>query len=354
MRLANAAHTSMPWRVHEFTGDFVLEDVWAISTPGAAPEGLPAMLAAMSVSGGDSPLLRLMFAVRRRVGALLGWDGPAAGIGARVPSLRDRLPSDLRRAPHGSDTGMAPFTTVYALDDECALELANQTAHMVMHLGWAPVAGGGHELRMAILARRNGLLGRLYLAAITPFRWLLVLPAFTRQLERAWRRRDTDLPGSAAAPGDIPESVRALSSLPVIDYADRFTRVTDAEATPEQWARAMFGDTPDAAARLIFRGFLGLRLAPGRSPDTVAGWRIAARGGDWIRLEAASWFVTGNLVVQAAEGRVSLSTLLRYDRRLGYGVWTPLSAIHRRLAPGLLRDAETRLTRDASGQRANR
>lgn len=148
---------------------------------------------------------------------------------------------------------------------------------------------------------------------------------------------------SAVGTHNIPESVRALSSLPIIHYADRFTLSTDADATPEQWARAMFGDVPSVAELLIWRGLLGLRLSRGRSPATVAGWRIGERGEGWIRLEAASWFLTGNLLVQAADGRVSLGTFLRYDRRLGHGVWPPLSALHRRLAPGLLRDAAARI-----------
>ena len=142
---------------------------------------------------------------------------------------------------------------------------------------------------------------------------------------------------------DIPESIRTLSSLPDIDYADLFTLSTDADATPEQWARAMFGDVPSVAEQLIWRGLLGIRLSRGRSPATVAGWQIAGRGDGWIRLEAASWFLSGNLVVQAADGRVSLATFLRYDRRLGHAVWPPLSAVHRRLAPGLLHKAVARI-----------
>jgi hypothetical protein len=147
---------------------------------------------------------------------------------------------------------------------------------------------------------------------------------------------------------NVPESVRTLSSLPDIDYLDLFSLSTDTDATPEQWARAMFGDVPSVKAQLIWRGFLGLRLSRGRSAETVAGWRIAERGEDWIRLEAASWFLTGNLLVQAADGRVSLGTFLRYDRRWGLFVWPPLSVVHRRLAPGLLRDAEARLQKARS------
>ena len=38
MRLPNTAHTSRPWRIHELTRDFRLEDVWALPTPGG-PDG---------------------------------------------------------------------------------------------------------------------------------------------------------------------------------------------------------------------------------------------------------------------------------------------------------------------------
>ena len=142
---------------------------------------------------------------------------------------------------------------------------------------------------------------------------------------------------------NLPESVRGLSTIPAADYADRFTLATDLHATPERWARAMFGDVPSLAERFIWRGLLGLRISRERSPDTVAGWRIGGRGDDWIRLEADSAFLTGNLLVQAGGGHLSLTTLLRYDRRVGRVVWPPLSAVHRRLAPGLLRDAVAKI-----------
>jgi hypothetical protein len=149
----------------------------------------------------------------------------------------------------------------------------------------------------------------------------------------------TGLVDSAVGKHEIPGSVRALSSLPDPDYADLFTLSTETQATPEQWARAMFGDVPHGAELLIWRGLLGLRLTRGRSPAAVAGWRIGGRGENWIRLEAASAFLTANLLVHTADERVSLGTFLRYDRCLGRGVWPPLSVIHRRLVPGVLRRA---------------
>jgi len=136
--------------------------------------------------------------------------------------------------------------------------------------------------------------------------------------------------------------VRTVSSLPDIDYTDEFSLATDVQATPEQWARAMFGDVPSPGELLIWRGFLGLRLSRPRSPATVAGWRIGGRGEDWIRLEAASWFLSANLVVRTGGGRVSLVTFLHYARLAGRVVWPPLSAVHRLLVPGVLRAAAAR------------
>ncbi|MEV2240172.1 hypothetical protein [Micromonospora sp. NPDC049891] len=142
----------------------------------------------------------------------------------------------------------------------------------------------------------------------------------------------------------LPASVRALSSLSRIDYADHFVLPTDAAATVERWARVMFGDTPDAIELFLWRGLMGLRLSRTASADTVAGWQIGEQGDDWIRLEADSWFLAANLVVQASGDRVALGTFLRYDRWLAHLVWPPLSVLHRRLVPGVLRKAASRIT----------
>ena len=141
----------------------------------------------------------------------------------------------------------------------------------------------------------------------------------------------------------VPASHRSVSSLSGIDYADRCTLATDVTATPEQWARAMFGDVPSAAEELIWRGVLGFRLDRRRSADTVGGWRVGGRGADWIRLETGSRRFRAEMVVRTAERRVSWTTCLRYDRLAGRLLWPPLSAVHRRLVPRVLAAAEARL-----------
>lgn len=99
MRLPNTAHSSHPWRIHDLTPDFRLEDVWALPTPGG-PDDLTRLVRQMtSGSGRFSGATRTLFALRWKLGALLGWDRPGSGIGARVQTLRDRLPHGSPRCP---------------------------------------------------------------------------------------------------------------------------------------------------------------------------------------------------------------------------------------------------------------
>lgn len=140
---------------------------------------------------------------------------------------------------------------------------------------------------------------------------------------------------------DVEESVLARSGLSRIDYVDHFvlTPAQGRAATAEQWARTLFGGVPTLTERFIWQCLLRLRLRIVRSSSTVAGWQIGERGPDWIRLESSSHALGAELVVRATEESLELTTLLRYDRADGRLVWAPLSAVHRRLAPGLLRDA---------------
>jgi hypothetical protein len=163
---------------------------------GAAGDGRPGRLP--SAGAADClgrPLARLLPRRPHALGdpmegrELLGWDGPDAGLGSRVPTLRDRLPVDLRDARSGPDFDALPFTSLYLLDDEWAAEIANRTMHGVMHIGHVPDGTGGYRAQMAVLVKPNGLFGTAYMAAIRPFRHLIVYPPMLREIEREWRAR---------------------------------------------------------------------------------------------------------------------------------------------------------------------
>ncbi|WP_030200837.1 DUF2867 domain-containing protein [Streptomyces sp. NRRL S-87] len=222
MRLPSTAHTSRPWRIHAIAPDFRLEDVWAVPTPGG-PDDFPRLVGLFtggggaaggpSVEGGSgapgsaapgspedgfitSPVARALFAIRWKLGALFGWDDPKTGLGARVPSLRDRLPQDLReRLPQDLPPSRnARFDTVYETHDEWVAEMANRTVHGILHLGWVPDGSGGYRGQLAVLVRPNGFFGHLYMAGIKPFRYLGVYENMLRTIGARWRAQSATAP----------------------------------------------------------------------------------------------------------------------------------------------------------------
>jgi hypothetical protein len=191
MRLPSSAHTAQPWRIHEFTPDFRLEDVWALPTPGG-PDDFPELVrqfAAGDPAKGLPGIARLLWNLRFKTGELLGLDDAKTAVGSRVRSLRERLPADLRHGSAGPVFDSLPFTSLYLLEHEFAAEIANQTMHGVMHLGWVGDETGGYTGQMAVLVKPNGVLGSAYMAAIKPFRYLVVYPAAMRHIEGVWRSR---------------------------------------------------------------------------------------------------------------------------------------------------------------------
>src|SRR5262245_12272702 len=190
MRLPNTAHTSRPWRIHELTREFRLEDVWALPTPGGAHDfpRLVELIACGDPSRGSRRSVRLLWAARWKVGELLRWDSPKTDL--KAATLRDRLPPDLRDATAGPDFAALPFRSLYLLDDEWAAEIANRTMRGVLHVGWVPDGTGGYHGQLAVYVKPNGLLGDAYMTAIRPFRHLIVYPQMLRQIGRAWRAAD--------------------------------------------------------------------------------------------------------------------------------------------------------------------
>lgn len=189
-RLPKTAHTSHPWRIHGLTSDFILEDVWAMPTPGGAKD-FRRLIAALASGGAPeeeaTPIGRFLFALRWKLGKWFGWDRKGTGLDSRVISLRERLPEDLRHTnvPVGKES---PFTPLYITNDEYALELANSTMHGVMHMSWVEDGCGGYRGQMAVLVKSNGWFGKLYMAAIKPFRYLFIYPPLMRKFERKWKQ----------------------------------------------------------------------------------------------------------------------------------------------------------------------
>jgi len=152
---------------------------------------------------------------------------------------------------------------------------------------------------------------------------------------------------------DIPPEIRRVAGM-APDYADVFTIEAPRAAgvTVEEWARIALarGGRP---GQLLWRRVLGLQLH--HSPDSVVGWSIGAQGDRWIRLEASSWFMTAHVVVCVDDERLTVATLVRYDRLLGALVWPVAAIVHRHAVPVLLRGAVSHrpapVTQDQKGWR---
>jgi hypothetical protein len=187
-RLPGSAHARWPWRIHAFAADFRLLDVWALPTRGG-PGDFPRLVDLISTydpTQGPLPL-RFLFGARAILGQLFGLDRPQTGLGGRVETLRHRLPPDLRDTCADTESGELGFRPLFATEDEWAAEIANQTVHGVLHVGWVRDGSDEYRGQMAILVRPNGLLGQAYLAAISAFRHVIVYPTMLREIERTWR-----------------------------------------------------------------------------------------------------------------------------------------------------------------------
>jgi hypothetical protein len=198
-RLPDGEHSSRPWRIHEIAPDFRVEDVWGLPSLGGPDEFSRAvrLIASFDTAQSSSRAVRTLFALRWKIGELLGWDGPGAGVGSRVASLRDRLPEDLRERAPGPEFDSLPFTSLYLLADEFAAETANETVHGIMHLGLVPAGSGGFRMQMAVLVKPNGRFGNAYMAAIKPFRHLIVYPPLIREVRHLLEQADDPAPTPA-------------------------------------------------------------------------------------------------------------------------------------------------------------
>ena len=328
MRLPDAAHTSRPWRIHEIAPDFELEDVWELPTPGG-PDDLPRLVESTVNLDEDAQypaLFRALFALRWKLGEMFGWDDPDAGLSGRVPSLRERLPADLLEGPRGPDLRTVPgrteadgppvFASVYETHDEWVAELANETVHSLMHIGWVPDdSGGGYHGQMAVLVKPNGWRGRAYMAAIKPFRHALVYPMLLRSLGRQWH---APVPARRIGVTDPVAAARRH------DYADAFELRLEGPdpCTPETWLRAGIDATP-AWIRWIAGG-----------PDGVASAQVVESEPDVVVLEDSDPLMHTVLIGRNVEpGRRVLTTVLRYKRPLlARPLWALVGILHRRTA----------------------
>ena len=100
MRVDPGEFRACPLRVHVLLHDVPLEDVWAIRLPGGGAGRTIQDVRAVFIAGVEAapPIVKGLFRLRGRLGALLGWDQqrPAWNAESYVHRLSAEQPFDYR------------------------------------------------------------------------------------------------------------------------------------------------------------------------------------------------------------------------------------------------------------------
>jgi hypothetical protein len=72
---------------------------------------------------------------------------------------------------------------------------------------------------------------------------------------------------------------------------------------------------PPRPAPILWRENIA-RFGPQPSPEHVFGWAIIDRTPDSLTLESHSWLLTSRLVFGREQSRVSVSTFVRFDKKM--------------------------------------
>ncbi len=142
----------------------------------------------------------------------------------------------------------------------------------------------------------------------------------------------------------MPPSSRALDTLADPDAAISFGLSIDAfeHRDAESWARACFEHIPQAAQWFLLVGWrFGLRLdlGPRPSPSHVLGWQIISSTPEVAVLEARGRLLIAHNVLEVQDGRIVLTTFVRYEHRAARPVWSVVAPVHGLIVRGLLRHA---------------
>ena len=178
----------LPLRVHAFLAGVPLHDVWAIDLPHArAGITLHEFLrATRSRPCSPSTLVRMLVRIRLFVGRIFGWDREPTATAAE--SFTTRLTAtDRLRSLTPASTQEGPLRVVYCFENEQLLELANRTAHAGALSALVETANA-YRFYFGVYVRRVSRFTPVYMAAIDPFRKLVVYPSLLRSVQANWNQ----------------------------------------------------------------------------------------------------------------------------------------------------------------------
>jgi hypothetical protein len=189
IRLDPDEFRARPLRVHALLHDVPLEDAWAFPLSGGGAGRTVQDVRAVMLAERETapPVVRGLFRLRRRVGTLFGWDDQRPAW--NVESYADRLSSEDRaRSLVAPGTHDGSFRLLYRFEDEQLSELRNATVQAFASLSIRQTSGG-YLASLGVFVQPVHRFTWLYMAAIAPFRRLVVYPAIIRRVQKAWVER---------------------------------------------------------------------------------------------------------------------------------------------------------------------
>ena len=182
----------LPLHVHCLLAGVPLHDVWVVDLPSPLPGiTLDEFLRAVSERPfTPTPLVRALLDLRLFIGRCFGWDRrrPSTQVAATFADrltdadrARSLVPPGVREGPDGL------FRVVYRFENEKLVELINRTVHAAALSALVETASS-YRFYFAVYVRSVGRLTPFYMAAIDPFRKLIVYPSLLRSVRANWDR----------------------------------------------------------------------------------------------------------------------------------------------------------------------
>jgi hypothetical protein len=181
-QVSPAEYLRLPLRAHDLLRGVPLYDVSIVDLPGGGAGRTIADIRAIDSSAAPSAIAQVLYAVRRALGRVFGWDRiqmqSEDSLVSRL-SARDRAESQIVPG-----TRQGSFGALYQFSNEALSEIRNATVQGYICLALVPIATG-YRLYFAVYVRPVSWITRPYLLLIEPFRRVLY-PAMLARIRSGW------------------------------------------------------------------------------------------------------------------------------------------------------------------------
>jgi hypothetical protein len=187
MRVPREQFRALDLEAHAVLSDVPLRDVTAIDLPGGGSmrtiTDVRTLLTREKLASPNG-LVRGLFALRRLLGRVLGWDSEERvdPQSSYVHRLSDNLKAR-SAVPPGTAEGR--FKLLYVLERESVAEARNATVHAFICSALEQTSSG-YRLYWGVYVKPVSWLTPLYMGMIEPFRRFVVYPSIFRRIRRAW------------------------------------------------------------------------------------------------------------------------------------------------------------------------